>query len=210
MKNNGSCGANWYKNKYPPVKDCIYRYNGVNVETWRQWWKGMKVNEKMNQRGMMKYNRDYNWKNKEIQLANKPVSKSCTVVKNRKIKKLWRATGQSNSAHKRLTATRASKVGFLYSYNCTLVNGAVFHSVCQVWLSSGPPEFVTFSYCAWLRNWLVKVAEQDCVYVCVCVCLNKVHTMNKAKQQLLRSFLRRTCPNIFLASSSFKVPHAIR
>ena len=35
--------------------------------------------------------------------------------------------------------------------NCTLANGAVFHSVCQVWLSSGPPGNFAFSYCAWLR-----------------------------------------------------------
>ena len=28
--------------------------------------------------------------------------------------------------------------------------------VCQVWLSSGPPEFSTFSYCAWLWNWLIN------------------------------------------------------
>ena len=41
----------------------------------------------------------------------------------------------------RLTATKASKVWFSYSHNCTLANGIVFHSVCQVWLSSCPPEF---------------------------------------------------------------------
>ena len=33
-----------------------------------------------------------------------------------------------------------------------LACGTVFHSVCQVWLSSGPPEYFTFSYCAWLWN----------------------------------------------------------
>ena len=38
---------------------------------------------------------------------------------------------------------KASKVWFLYSHNCTLANGAVFHSLCQVWLSSGPPEIFT-------------------------------------------------------------------
>ena len=37
-----------------------------------------------------------------------------------------------------------------------LTYGAVFHSVCQVWLSSGPPEFLTFSYYPWLWNWLVE------------------------------------------------------
>ena len=28
--------------------------------------------------------------------------------------------------------------------------------VCQVWLSSAWPECFTFSYCAWLWNWLIK------------------------------------------------------
>ena len=27
--------------------------------------------------------------------------------------------------------------------------------VCEVWLSSGVPEFFTFSYCAWLWIWLI-------------------------------------------------------
>ena len=35
-----------------------------------------------------------------------------------------------------------------------LACGTVFHSVCQVWLSSGPPECFTFSYCTWLWNYL--------------------------------------------------------
>ena len=56
-------------------------------------------------------------------------------------------------AYKQLTATKASKVWCSYSHNCTLASRAVFHSVCQVWLSSGPLEFVTFSYCAWLWLW---------------------------------------------------------
>ena len=34
--------------------------------------------------------------------------------------------------------------------------GTVFHSVCQVWLSSGLPVFVIFSYCAWLWNCLME------------------------------------------------------
>ena len=65
-------------------------------------------------------------------------------------------TNQNNYAHVnrcqhmptiKLTnaATKASKVWFSYSGNCTLADGAVFHSVCQVWLSSAPPGFVTFS-----------------------------------------------------------------
>ena len=35
---------------------------------------------------------------------------------------------------------------FLYSHNWTLTNGAVFHSVCQVWFSSGPPELLATAY----------------------------------------------------------------
>ena len=62
--------------------------------------------------------------------------------------KFWRAIGQSNLAYQRLAANKTSKFWFSYSHSCTLTNGAVFHSVCQVWLSSGPPEFITFSYCA--------------------------------------------------------------
>ena len=44
-------------------------------------------------------------------------------------------------------------------------NGAVFHSVCQVWLPSGPPEFFTFSYCAWLWNWLILTIESQSVWL---------------------------------------------
>ena len=36
-----------------------------------------------------------------------------------------------------------------------LASGAVLHSACPVWLSSGPLEFFTFSYCAWPWNWLI-------------------------------------------------------
>ena len=50
-------------------------------------------------------------------------------------------SGQSNLAYKRLTAT---KVWFSYSHNCALSSGAVFHSLCQVWLSSGLPEVFYF------------------------------------------------------------------
>ena len=74
-----------------------------------------------------------------------PVSQSCAATRSLKF---WWATVYSNLA---------SKVWFLYSHICTFTNGAVFHSVCQVWLSSGLPEFFTFSYmyCAWLWHWLI-------------------------------------------------------
>ena len=51
------------------------------------------------------------------------VSQSCAVA-------FWRTTGQSNSAYKRMAATKASKVWFAYSHNCTLANGVVFSSFC--------------------------------------------------------------------------------
>ena len=43
---------------------------------------------------------------------------------------------------------------FSYSHNSTLANRAVFHSVCQVWSSSGLPEYFTFSCCTRLWKWL--------------------------------------------------------
>ena len=36
-----------------------------------------------------------------------------------------------------MASTKASKVWFSYSHNNTLANGAVFHSLYWVWLSSG-------------------------------------------------------------------------
>ena len=59
----------------------------------------------------------------------KPVSQSCAEAKSNTF---WRATGQSNLAYKWMATTKASKVWFSYSHNCTLANGAVFYSVCQV------------------------------------------------------------------------------
>ena len=75
------------------------------------------------------------------------------------------AHGQwSNLAYKQLAATKASKVWFSYSHNCTLADGAVFHSVCQVRLSSGPSECVTLSYCAWLWKWLIIIYSKHYRY----------------------------------------------
>ena len=62
---------------------------------------------------------------------NKPVSPSCAVAKS---EQSWRVIGQSNLTYKRLAATKASKVWFSYSHNCTLVSRAVIHSACQVCL----------------------------------------------------------------------------
>ena len=79
--------------------------------------------------------------------VNKAISQSCAVPKS---EHFWRATGQSNLAYKRLAATKASKVWFSYSHNCTLSNGAVFNSLCYICLSSNQPEIVIFSYHACL------------------------------------------------------------
>ena len=84
----------------------------------------------------------------------------CSTVA--KSESFWRAAGQSNLADKQLATTKASKVWFSCSHNCTLANGAVFHFVCHVWLSSGPPEYFTFSYCAWLWNGLSQTIAGNC------------------------------------------------
>ena len=62
-----------------------------------------------------------------------------------KSENFWWATGQSNLVYKSLDAKKVYKVWFSYSHNCTLVSGTGFHSVCQVWLSSGPSGFLSFS-----------------------------------------------------------------
>ena len=74
----------------------------------------------------------------DVCLSNKPLSQSCAG--NKII--FYRAVQTAGRT------TKASKVWFSYSHNCTLDNGAVFCSVCPVRLSSGPPEFFTFRYCA--------------------------------------------------------------
>ena len=118
----------------------------------------------------------------------KPVSQSYAVAKS---EQFLRATGQSNLADKRLAATKASKVLFLYSHNCTVANGAVFHSVCQVWLSRGPSEYFTFSYCAWLWNWL-SYKRVECTSlleregtgstILQLICLNCVYVIDRAEK----------------------------
>ena len=97
-------------------------------------------------------------------LSNKSVSQTRAVVKN---EIFWWATGQSNLSYRRLTTTKTSKVQFSYSHTCTLTNEAVFHSVCQVWLPSGPPGYFIFSYCARLWNWLKKI---PCIIFFLCLC----------------------------------------
>ena len=76
---------------------------------------------------------------------NRPQSQSCAVAKI-----IFYLPVQAASC-----TTSIRTVLFWYSHNCTLVSGTVFHSLCQVWLSSIPPEIFTFSYCAWLWNWAI-------------------------------------------------------
>ena len=115
----------------------------------------------------------------------KPASQLCAVATS---EKFWRATGQSNLADKWLAATKASKVWFSYSHNCTLANGAVFHSVCQVWLSSDPPECFTFSYCAWLWNWFIvsHMTSYSNRFICLKVTLNNLEVSSENIQKLKR------------------------
>ena len=83
------------------------------------------------------------------------ISKCCKVPKKRL--HVCRVVGGflfSLLSEQVVSSTKTSKVSFSYSRTCTfLATGAVFYSVCQVWLSSDPPEFFTFRYCARLRNW---------------------------------------------------------
>ena len=87
-------------------------------------------------------------------------SQSCTVDKSRKF---WQATGQSNLAY--------------WMEDCSIGWSAVvwvrkpnFGSFCcgqpfvdQVWLSGGPPEFLTFSYCTWLRNLRITISMKQSI-----------------------------------------------
>ena len=77
--------------------------------------------------------------------GNNPVSQSCAVAKKWKI---LAGHWTIKLGIQTTDASKASKVWFSYSHNCALSSGAVFHSVCQVCLSSGPPECFTFTYSA--------------------------------------------------------------
>ena len=54
----------------------------------------------------------------------KPVLQSCAVA-SPESGQFWRATGQSNLADKRMAATKASKVWFSYSHNCTVYQSSI-------------------------------------------------------------------------------------
>ena len=138
------------------------------------------------------------WPQKLLQLY-KPVSQSCAVAKS---ETFWRATGQSNLADKRLAATKASKVWFSYSHNCTLASGAVFHSVCQVWLSSGLPEFFTFSYCAWL---LYRMTNRPaCQMTFLATLTNSQKSIDTWKMILLATYLPVvSCAELFQQSVQY-------
>ena len=66
----------------------------------------------------------------------------------------WQIAAGFFLTYKRLAATKPSKIWFSDSATPALwPNGTVFYSVCQVWLSSGPPDVFTFRY---QRAWLWK------------------------------------------------------
>ena len=64
------------------------------------------------------------------------------------------------------------KFGFR-THTTALAKGAVFHAICQVWLSRGLPELFTFCYCAWLWNWIIVMR-----YFCTMICYfqTNIHT----------------------------------
>ena len=80
---------------------------------------------------------------------------SCAVGK---IENFWRPSGTVKLGTKAAGCDKSLQSLVSYSHNCTLADGAVFPSVCQV----------SFSYCAWLWNWLVdnktcnKGVSQSC------------------------------------------------
>ena len=69
-------------------------------------------------------------------------------------------SGRSQDSQTRHAKRLASaRVWFSYPHNCTLANRAVFHSVCQVWLSRGPTEFSLLRMTVKLAYWKVKDNE---------------------------------------------------
>ena len=86
-----------------------------------------------------------------MKLACKSISQPCAVAK-----KFWWATGQSNLAYKH-SQPQQELLNFGFRTHTTALGPVkVFHSVCQVWLPSGPPESFTCSYCTWLRTDLLR------------------------------------------------------
>ena len=69
------------------------------------------------------------------------------IFKSAAFRRLFRSGPLGGKLHTRVLLTGKSTPS-TNSHNCTLANAAVFHSVCEVWLSSDPPEVFTFSYCA--------------------------------------------------------------
>ena len=87
-------------------------------------------------------------------LLHWPVSQSRAVAKN---ENFWRTTGQSSLADRREDCCIGQKV-VVWAQNPNFGRSRCGQQfVCQVWLSSGPPEFFTFSYCAWVWNWLIRL-----------------------------------------------------
>ena len=83
---------------------------------------------------------------------NSCISHFCNHAQEIKVKHSGRPLGRQN--RRLLHWPRCSCVNTktkLWQFCC----GQPF--VCQVWLCSASPEFFTFSYCAWLWNWIVLV-----------------------------------------------------
>ena len=93
--------------------------------------------------------------------AYKPVSQSCAVAKS---DKFWRATGQSNLADRMEDCPIGQSAAMWVRKQNFLRFCCGQPLVCQVWLSNGPPEFVTFSYS-------LPVSLPPSFSVCFCLCL---------------------------------------
>ena len=120
----------------------------------------------------------------------KPVSQSCTVGKS---EKFWQATGQSNlvDSIKHCSTGKSAVLWELKPKSSSFCCGQPF--VCQVWLSSGPPECFAFSDCALLWNWLITFSAQNQIWIklVLYLCL-LIKTDHKASANLF--LLLSWCP----------------
>ena len=98
----------------------------------------------------------------KIGLIQKPVWQSCAVAKS---DKFWRATGQSNLADRMEDCPIGQSAAMWVRKQNFLRFCCGQPLVCQVWLSNGPPEFVTFSYS-------LPVSLLLCLFLSLSVCLS--------------------------------------
>ena len=87
----------------------------------------------------------------KLKLDSRPVLQSCAVAKS---DKLWWATGQSNLTDR----MEDCSIGMPKCMKTKLWKLLLRSTVC---MPSLIVQWFTFSYCAWLWNWLMKLGRQD-------------------------------------------------